>query len=86
MYLTWSALNNSSNDACKPEFLRNNSTLTPDGTPAAKSSFDTQALVGLAIWFGCVIYSSIRTSTNSQVAKITMSEKILMKDSGSGEG
>lgn len=75
MYLTWSALNNSSNDACKPEFLKT-------GT---SKNFDAQGLVGLAIWFACVMYSSIRTSTNSQVAKITMSEKILMKDSSGKE-
>lgn len=77
MYLTWSALNNSSNDNCKPEFLRDS---------ASSKSFDGQALVGLGVWFACVLYSSIRTSTNTQVAKITMSEKILMKDQGSGEG
>ena len=76
MYLTWSALNNSSNTACKPEFLGNS-----DNT----KSFDGQALVGLGVWFACVLYSSIRTSTNTQVAKITMSEKILMKDQGSGK-
>lgn len=76
MYLTWSALNNSTNDNCKPDFLK-------DST--ASKSFDGQALVGLAIWFACVLYSSIRTSTNSQVAKITMSEKILMKDSRTGK-
>jgi len=75
MYLTWSALNNSSNDFCKPEFLRSN---------ASSKSFDGQALVGLGVWFACVLYSSIRTSTNTQVAKITMSEKILMKDSSNG--
>lgn len=75
MYLTWSALNNSSDSQCKPSFLN----------AEGQKSFDGQALVGLGIWFACVMYSSIRTSTNSQVAKITMSEKILMKDSGNGE-
>jgi len=75
MYLTWSAMNNSANTNCKPQILHS------DG-----KGFDSQALVGLAIWFGCVLYSSIRTSTNSQVAKITMSERILMKDTPSGEG
>lgn len=72
VYLTWSAMNNATGTDCKPSFL---------SSPSSKN-FDAQALVGLAIWFGCVLYSSIRTSTNSQVAKITMSEKILMKDSG----
>jgi hypothetical protein len=77
MYLTWSALNNSANNSCKPEFL---SITSPD-----QKAFDGQALVGLGIWFACVMYSSIRTSTNSQVAKITMSDQILMKDNGNGE-
>lgn len=76
MYLTWSALNNSSNNNCKPNFL---------GSSDNTKSFDGQALVGLGVWFACVLYSSIRTSTNTQVAKITMSEKILMKDQGSGK-
>jgi len=73
MFLTWSALNNSTSNACKPDFFKQNS-----------KSIDTQALVGLAIWFACLLYSSIRTSTNSQVAKLTMSEHILVKDNSDG--
>lgn len=67
MYLTWSALNNSLD--CKPDFLKSNG-----------EHFDAQSIVGLVIWFACVLYSSVRTSTNSQVGKITMSDKILIKD------
>ncbi|KAI1283718.1 Serine incorporator 3 [Halotydeus destructor] len=73
MYLTWSAMNNASGDTCKPSILKHTDS----------KSFDSQSLVGLGIWFACVLYSSIRTSTNSQVAKITMSERILMKDTPS---
>lgn len=75
MYLTWSALNNSGDD-CKPEFFQHKTTDT---------SFDSQSLIGLLIWFACVLYSSIRTSSNSQIGKITMSERILMKDTGNGK-
>lgn len=74
MYLTWSAMNNSA-DNCKPNIFQH----------GKDKNFDAMSLVGLAIWFACILYSSIRTSSNSQVAKITMSERILMKDTSSGE-
>ncbi|RWS31908.1 putative serine incorporator-like isoform X2 [Leptotrombidium deliense] len=77
MYLTWSALNNTANSNCKPSIFQHKTTGT---------NFDSQSLVGLGIWFGCVLYSSFRTSSNSQVGRITMSERILMKDTGNGEG
>lgn len=73
MFLTWSALNNSSNNQCKPEVFQQ-----------SDKGFDTQALVGLGIWWGCLLYSSIRTSSNSQVAKLTGSEHILVKDTSDG--
>ncbi|KAH7968451.1 hypothetical protein HPB52_008430 [Rhipicephalus sanguineus] len=72
MYLTWSAMNNSTSKQCKPSLG-----LTQEG-----SKFDTQSIVGLVVWFVCVLYSSIRTSSNSQVGKLTMSEKILVKETG----
>lgn len=72
MYLTWSALNNS--EDCRPSFL---------GKPHA---IDAQSIVSLVIWFGCVLYSSIRTASNSQVSKLTMSEKILVQDGDSDLG
>lgn len=76
MYLTWSAMNNSYNDECKPYPFQN-------GT---KGAFDSASIVSLVIWFSCVLYSSIRTSTNSQVGKLTMSEKILVNDNGAAKG
>lgn len=72
MYLTWSALNNS--HTCRPAFLQEQHT------------FDAQSIVTLLIWFICVLYSSIRTASNSQVSKLTMSEKILVQDGDSDLG
>ncbi|XP_050040457.1 probable serine incorporator isoform X1 [Dermacentor andersoni] len=72
MYLTWSAMNNSTSKQCKPSL-----SLAQEG-----SKFDSQSIVGLVVWFLCVLYSSIRTSSNSQVGKLTMSEKILVKETG----
>jgi len=71
LYLTWSALNNS--EDCRPSFL---------GKPHA---IDAQSIVSLLIWFACVLYSSIRTASNSQVSKLTMSEKILVQDGDSAD-
>ncbi|XP_070391921.1 probable serine incorporator isoform X2 [Dermacentor albipictus] len=72
MYLTWSAMNNSTSKQCKPSL----------GVAQEGSKFDSQSIVGLVVWFLCVLYSSIRTSSNSQVGKLTMSEKILVKETG----
>lgn len=76
MYLTWSAMNNSTNKECKPDL----------GLSQGGTKFDTQSIVGLVVWFVCVLYSSIRTSSHSQVGKLTMSEKILVRDTGDNGG
>ena len=31
---------------------------------------DTSSIIGLFIWFACVLYSSIRTSSNSQASRL----------------
>lgn len=91
IYLTWSAMTNNPNKKCNPGLTqivdpnRNNTQSDP-----TKGDFvtvwggvDWQSVLALAIWFFAVLYSSIRTSTNSQVGKITMSEKtILQSDTG----
>lgn len=73
MYLTWSALSNGPGHECKPSLLQSDK---------PKTSADAHAFVSLILWFLCVIYSSIRTSTNSQVSKLSMSDQILAKDTG----
>lgn len=75
IYLTWSALSGAPGTECKPNIFNND----PN---QFKSPTDTQAFVGLMLWFICVIYSSIRTSTNSQVSRLSMSDQILSKDTG----
>jgi len=94
MYLTWSAVNNSPRMDCKPKFF-NSSTSTSDQlvpTPAtddnekmAHPTFDTENIVGLVIWFLCVLYSSITTSNSGSAAKLTGTDKVLLsKDDGGG--
>lgn len=75
MYLTWSAVANQPDEKCNPGFLSVIG-LKSEG----KATFDTESIVGLAIWMCCVLYSSLRTASSS--SKITMSEHVLVKDNG----
>lgn len=65
----------SSDKQCNPGFL---------GVIGLKSesTFDSESIVGLIIWMCCVLYSSLRTASSS--SKITMSEHVLVKDTGAG--
>ncbi|CAC5388110.1 SERINC1_3 [Mytilus coruscus] len=85
-YLTWSAMTNNPDRECNPSL-----TAITGGTKQGDKqqiwtgdTFDWQSIIGLFIWLFAVLYSSIRTSSNSQVGKLTMSEKtILQSDNGS---
>lgn len=37
------------------------------------------------IWFMCLLYSSIRTASSSQAAKLTGGDKLLAKDNGASD-
>jgi len=92
LYLTWSAMANSPDAKCKPDFSGSNSTDTSksdeDGSSPDPShpvrSFDTQSIIGLVVFILCVLYSSVKTSSSSQAAKLTGSDAILLKDKGEG--
>jgi len=97
LYLTWSAMSNSPDAVCKPNFdeLISGSnttnalttTVAPPPTPDPSGNsrhFDTQSIIGLVIFILCVLYSSIRTASNSQAAKLSGSDKLLIKDNGEG--
>lgn len=92
MYLTWSSLTNSPWTGCKPAFFPSNSTsVTPstqgtDGSDGPKPSFHSETLIGLIIWFVCVLYSSIKTSSSSQASKLTGTDRVLLKEDGGGGG
>ncbi|CAL8071975.1 unnamed protein product [Orchesella dallaii] len=72
MYLTWSAMSNSPEATCKPHLIGGDGTVTPDG---AHPGMDTQGIVGLVIFIACVLYSSIRTS--SQSARLSLGNDLL---------
>lgn len=67
VFLTWSALSNGDSQ-CNSIAGGN------------EASFDKQSIIGLVIWACSVLYSSIRTASNS--SKITMSQHILAKEGG----
>lgn len=94
MYLTWSALTNSPSLDCKPEINilpdNNNSTTTlspptgSDDKPKAQS-LDTQSILSLVVWFLCVLYSSVGSSSQNSAGKLTGANQVLLsKDDGSG--
>uniref|UniRef100_A0A8B9FAL0 Serine incorporator 3 n=1 Tax=Amazona collaria TaxID=241587 RepID=A0A8B9FAL0_9PSIT len=103
MYLTWSAMSNEPDRSCNPSLLNiitqiatptigpANTTVVP-ATPAPPKSlqwWDAQSIVGLIIFVLCLLYSSIRTSSNSQVNKLTLSgsdSAILEETVGTGSG
>ncbi len=49
-------------------------------------NFDSQSIIGLVIFILCVLYSSIRTASNSQAARLSGSDKLLIKDNGESGG
>uniref|UniRef100_A0A8B9P5M9 Serine incorporator 3 n=2 Tax=Apteryx TaxID=8821 RepID=A0A8B9P5M9_APTOW len=101
MYLTWSAMSNEPERSCNPSLLNiitqiatptlvpANTTVVP-ATPAPPKSlqwWDAQSIVGLVIFVLCLLYSSIRSS--SQVNKLTLSgsdSAILEETMGTGSG
>ncbi|KAG5322757.1 SERIC protein, partial [Pseudoatta argentina] len=78
VYLTWSGVSNSPDGACNPGFIPGIS--SHDVNTQNRVTFDKQSIIGLMIWFSCVLYSSLRTASKS--SKITMSENVLVQDNG----
>jgi len=99
MYLTWSAMSNSPSLNCKPKIniLPSNTTTTttvspplttdsPDPDNMVHPSFDTQSIVGLVLWFLCVLYSSVGTSSATSASKLTGTDQVLLKQDENAGG
>jgi len=88
MYLTWSAMSNQPDVNCKPDLanlvLHGNAThgviATNDQSTGGTPSLDTSSIIGLIVWFSCVLYSSIRSSSKDSAARLTMSDTIHLTD------
>lgn len=63
-------------------FVVINGTEEPMLTSPSLQWWDTQSIVGLAIFVLCILYSSIRSSSTSQVNKLTMSSKVILAEGG----
>ncbi|XP_076233714.1 serine incorporator TMS1 isoform X2 [Calliopsis andreniformis] len=78
VYLTWSGISNSPDSNCNPGFFQ---IISGNDTVAQnRVAFDKESIIGLVIWFACVLYSSLQTASKS--SKLTMSENILVQDNG----
>ncbi|XP_015685250.1 serine incorporator 3 [Protobothrops mucrosquamatus] len=95
MYLTWSAMSNEPDRHCNPSLLNIisqiseptsipwNATVIPTPIPEKSPQWwDAQSIVGLIIFVLCLLYSSIRSSNNSQVNKLTLSvsDSVILDD------
>jgi len=89
IYLTWSAMSNTPNPNCKLDlaekvFGQHNITSLAHSENSSEEeevpSMDTSSIIGLLVWFACVLYSSIKSTTNSQAARITMTDTVHLTD------
>ncbi|CAB3398917.1 unnamed protein product [Caenorhabditis bovis] len=71
IYLTWSALSSNPNGNCNPSIHN----ITLGAIDSTKKEFGVplpaQSIVSLLIWLICLIYASIRNSSNTSLGKIT---------------
>eukprot|EP00066_Takifugu_rubripes_P028051 XP_011617317.1 PREDICTED: serine incorporator 3 [Takifugu rubripes] len=74
MFLTWSAMSNEPDRVCNPSLLSIYQQIAAP-TLHPLQWWDAETIVGLAIFLVCILYSSIRTSSTSQVKKLTMASK-----------
>ncbi|KAF5901077.1 serine incorporator 1-like, partial [Clarias magur] len=85
MYLTWSAVTNEPEKSCNPNLLNffvlnisasnissTNQTLINSPTHPYFLWEDTQSIVGLLLFVLCLLYSSIRSSSTSQMNKLLL--------------
>ncbi|CAI2353419.1 unnamed protein product [Caenorhabditis sp. 36 PRJEB53466] len=91
IYLTWSALLSNPNESCNPTLANvTQSAITP-GTGKQDEQFVTplpvHSLISLFIWFICLIYASIRNSSNTSLGKITggNDEDVKLNDAEGGK-
>ncbi|XP_068118981.1 serine incorporator 3 [Hyperolius riggenbachi] len=102
IYLTWSAISNEPDRTCNPSLMSilnkvTAPTLSPDNVTVSNSAasepprslqwWDAQSIIGLILFVLCLLYSSIRNSTTSQVNKLTLSGNDMpMLDDTAGGG
>uniref|UniRef100_A0A8C0TR75 Serine incorporator 3 n=1 Tax=Canis lupus familiaris TaxID=9615 RepID=A0A8C0TR75_CANLF len=103
MYLTWSAMSNEPDRSCNPGLWTivthmtaptlapgNSTAIVPTSAPPSKGGhfIDLENFIGLTGFVLCLLYSSIRTSNNSQVSKLTLSgsDSVILRDTAANGG
>lgn len=81
IFYSWLLLFKFADRDCNPGFIPGMS--SHDVATQNRVAFDKESIIGLIIWFSCVLYSSLRTASKS--SKITMSENVLVQDNGAGK-
>lgn len=61
-------------------------TLAPTPDTKEHPNFETENIVGLVIWFLCVLYSSITTSNSGSASKLTGTDRVLLNSNDGGSG
>ncbi|XP_005993191.1 serine incorporator 1 [Latimeria chalumnae] len=89
LYVTWSAMTNEPDRICNPSLL---SIVSPNSTAPTPPPgqgvqwWDAQNIVGLVIFLLCTLFASIRSSTNTQVNKLMLTEESSGTMDEAGEG
>ena len=87
MYLTWSSMSSNPDATCNPMLSYNGTDLGPENTDHKDPHpMDSTSIIGLVIWFLCVLYSSIKTASNSSAAKLAGGNNLLTQDNGASGG
>ncbi|CAD6196072.1 unnamed protein product [Caenorhabditis auriculariae] len=88
LYLTWSGLVNNPDKECNPSLL---SIFTNATRPEDKEEqtfgvpLPAQSIVTLFLWFGCLLYASIRNSSHTSLGKITGGDESVRLNSDSSD-
>ncbi|NP_001085879.1 serine incorporator 3 L homeolog precursor [Xenopus laevis] len=102
VYLTWSSMSNEPDRSCNPSLISiistinapaiissNETVLEPTPEPIKSLQWwESQNIIGFILFVACLMYSSIRNTTNSQVNKLTLSgnDAVILDDStGTGD-
>lgn len=72
IYLTWSALLSNPNESCNPTVANmTESTIGANKDDTFATPMPMHSLISLLIWLICLVYASIRNSSNTALGKIT---------------